>query len=68
MVDTKNYPFLATVDETAALLRTSRKAVYAMIERAATSGRRPHRPPRPDPHTRFARLAATRSARHRRKE
>jgi excisionase family DNA binding protein len=31
-------PLLATVDETAALLRTSRKAVYAMIERRQLPG------------------------------
>lgn len=31
-------PTLLTVDETAALLRTSRKAVYAMAERAQLPG------------------------------
>ena len=38
MVDGKNYPFLATVSETATLLRTTRKAVYAMIERGQLPG------------------------------
>jgi excisionase family DNA binding protein len=38
IVDGKNYPFLATVSETAALLRTTRKAVYAMIERGQLPG------------------------------
>jgi len=31
-------PLLATVDETAALLRTSRKAVYSMVERGQLPG------------------------------
>ena len=31
-------PLLATVDETAALLRTTRKAVYSMIERGQLPG------------------------------
>jgi excisionase family DNA binding protein len=31
-------PVLLTVDETAALLRTSRKAIYAMVERAQLAG------------------------------
>ncbi len=31
-------PLLATVDETAALLRTSRKAVYSMVERRQLPG------------------------------
>jgi excisionase family DNA binding protein len=31
-------PYLMTVDETAALLRTSRKAVYTMAERGAIGG------------------------------
>ena len=31
-------PLLATVDETAALLRTTRKAIYAMIERGQLPG------------------------------
>jgi excisionase family DNA binding protein len=34
----KDLPFLATVDETAALLRTTRKAVYVMIERGLLPG------------------------------
>jgi excisionase family DNA binding protein len=35
---TKDLPLLATVDETAAVLRTTRKAVYAMIERGLLPG------------------------------
>lgn len=31
-------PFLVTADEAAALLRTSRKAIYAMAERALLPG------------------------------
>ena len=31
-------PFLLTVDEAAALLRTTRKAVYAMVERSQIPG------------------------------
>jgi excisionase family DNA binding protein len=31
-------PMLATVDETAALLRTTRKAIYSMIERGQLPG------------------------------
>jgi excisionase family DNA binding protein len=31
-------PFLLTVDETAALLRTSRKAIYSMVERGQLPG------------------------------
>jgi excisionase family DNA binding protein len=31
-------PLLLTVDETAALLRTTRKAVYALIERGQLAG------------------------------
>ena len=31
-------PFLLTVDEAAALLRTTRKAVYAMVERRQVPG------------------------------
>ena len=34
----KHLPLLATVDETAALLRTSRKAIYSMIERGQLPG------------------------------
>ena len=34
----KDLPLLATVDETAALLRTSRKAIYSMIERGQLPG------------------------------
>ena len=34
----KDLPFLATVDETAALLRTTRKAIYSMIERRQLPG------------------------------
>jgi excisionase family DNA binding protein len=36
--DTKSLPLLLTVAETASLLRTSPKAVYAMIERAQLPG------------------------------
>ena len=36
--DGKELPFLATIDETAALLRTTRKAVYSMIERRQLPG------------------------------
>ena len=35
---TKELPLLLTADETADLLRTSRKAVYAMIERGQVPG------------------------------
>ena len=38
MLDDKSYPFLATVSETAVLLRTTPKAVYAMIERRQLPG------------------------------
>ena len=38
MLDDKSYPFLATVGETAALLRTTPKAVYAMIQRGQLPG------------------------------
>ena len=31
-------PYLMTVDETAVLLRTSRKAIYSMAERGAIGG------------------------------
>ena len=34
----RDEPLLLTVDETAALLRTTRKAVYALIERAQLAG------------------------------
>lgn len=34
----KDLPFLATVDEIAALLRTTRKAIYSMIERGQLPG------------------------------
>ena len=34
----KNYPFLATVSETATLLRTTPKAVYAMVARGQLPG------------------------------
>jgi excisionase family DNA binding protein len=35
---TSELPFLLTVDETADLLRTSRKAIYAMVERDQLPG------------------------------
>ena len=34
----EDLPLLATVDETAALLRTTRKAIYSMIERGQLPG------------------------------
>ena len=34
----KDLPLLATVDETAALLRTTRRAIYSMIERGQLPG------------------------------
>ena len=34
----RDLPLLSTVDETAALLRTTRKAVYSMIERRQLPG------------------------------
>jgi excisionase family DNA binding protein len=34
----KDLPLLSTVDETAALLRTTRKAIYSMIERGQLPG------------------------------
>jgi excisionase family DNA binding protein len=34
----RDLPFLVTVDETAAFLRTTRKAVYVMIERGLLPG------------------------------
>ncbi len=37
-VETTAFPMLLTVDETAGLLRTSRKAVYAMAERGQLPG------------------------------
>jgi excisionase family DNA binding protein len=36
--EAKDLPLFATVDETAALLRTTRKAVYAMVERGLLPG------------------------------
>lgn len=38
IVDEQNLPLFATVDETANLLRTTRKAIYAMIERGQLPG------------------------------
>ena len=38
VVDLHDLPALLTVDETASLLRTSRKAVYAMVERSQLPG------------------------------
>jgi excisionase family DNA binding protein len=38
VTDPKNLPFLLTADEVAALLRTSRKAVYALAERGLLPG------------------------------
>ena len=37
-MDTGATPLLLTVDEAAALLRTTRKAVYAMVERCQVPG------------------------------
>jgi excisionase family DNA binding protein len=37
-VETRNLPILLTVPEVAELLRTSRKAIYAMIERGLLPG------------------------------
>ena len=37
-VENSTPPFLMTVDETAVLLRTSRKAIYNMAERGAIDG------------------------------
>ena len=37
-VEMTGVPVLLTADETAALLRTSRKAVYAMVERGQLPG------------------------------
>lgn len=34
----QDLPLLATVDETAGLLRTTRKAIYSMIERGQLPG------------------------------
>ena len=36
--DGKDLPFLSTIDETATILRTTRKAVYSMIERRQLPG------------------------------
>ena len=36
--DADGHPLLLTVDEAAALLRTTRKAVYAMVERSQVPG------------------------------
>lgn len=38
MLDLKKMPFLLTVKEVANLLRTSRKAVYSMVERGQLPG------------------------------
>ena len=38
MIPSESLPLLLTVSETATLLRTSRKAIYAMIERALLPG------------------------------
>jgi excisionase family DNA binding protein len=38
MSTSESLPLLLTVSETATLLRTSRKAIYAMIERALLPG------------------------------
>jgi excisionase family DNA binding protein len=37
-IDADGHPLLLTVDEAAALLRTTRKAVYAMVERSQVPG------------------------------
>ena len=38
MLDLKQMPFLLTVKEVANLLRTSRKAIYSMVERGQLPG------------------------------
>ena len=38
LIDADAPPLLLTVDEAAALLRTTRKAVYAMVERSQVPG------------------------------
>lgn len=38
IIDEQKLPLFATVDETADLLRTTRKAIYAMIERGQLPG------------------------------
>ena len=38
VTDAARLPLLLTVDETASLLRTTRKAIYAMVERAELPG------------------------------
>ena len=38
-------PMLLTVDEAADVLRTTRRAIYAMVERAPAARRRPHPAP-----------------------
>jgi excisionase family DNA binding protein len=37
-VDDHNLPLFLTIDETATLLRTTRKAIYSMIERGQLPG------------------------------
>ena len=37
-MDADSHPLLLTVDEAAGLLRTTRKAVYAMVERSQVPG------------------------------
>ena len=38
IVDDHNLPLFSTIDETATLLRTTRKAIYSMIERGQLPG------------------------------
>ena len=38
IAQTDPFPFLLTVDETAQLLRTTRKAIYTMVNRGALPG------------------------------
>jgi hypothetical protein len=54
---TRSVPMLLTVDDVADLLRTARRAVYAMIERRQLPGIVRISRPRPGPRRRTATLA-----------